>query len=463
MEDGRRITAAEELVRRFSGAMKAVQFYSPDHPIVSRNTELLFEHLERLLAQSADLTLGVIGRQVVVDDLPLPGAPGSVETADRFRAATIERIHIDRGVTRDELNGFLRRLAVFRPAPGADDDTSLEALSSTNIQVGRLRMQAQGDGAGAAIVGDSRTAYQDAVSGAERVWQQSLAEGSPDPAAAMGVVEGLASAVGQNRRAMVALTAMARYDNYTFTHMVNVSVLTMAQARSLGIDGALLRQFGLAGLMHDIGKIKVPPEILTKPDRLTEQEFAVMKQHPVMGAEMLRRHLELPPLAAIVAFEHHLRTDGKGYPSVAHRPALNLATQLCAISDVYDAMRSQRNYQKAFPTERIMAVLTQQDTGRFDQRLVRRFSQLMGIYPLGNLVKLDTGALAVVVQVHAADPSRPLVRVVVSPDGRKLSTPVDLALWDDESPAGPPPRIVCPMDPAEADIDPLTCLPVPAA
>jgi len=102
---------------------------------------------------------------------------------------------------------------------------------------------------------------------------------------------------------MLALTALCRYDNYTFTHMVNVSVLTMAQARSLGIDGALLRQFGLAGLMHDIGKIRTPAEILTKPERLTEPEFAIMMKHPIDGAEMLRRRLELPPLAAVVAFE----------------------------------------------------------------------------------------------------------------------------------------------------------------
>ena len=149
-----------------------------------------------------------------------------------------------------------------------------------------------------------------------------------------------------------------------------------------------------------------------------------MMKHPVDGAEMLRRRLELPPLAAIVAFEHHLRVDGTGYPAGVARPSLNLATQLCSIADVYDAMRSQRSYQQAFPTDRILAVLQQNDGKRFDQRLVRRFSQLMGIYPAGNLVRLDTGALAVVLRIHAPDPSRPVVRVIVGPDGRRLATPV---------------------------------------
>jgi putative nucleotidyltransferase with HDIG domain len=232
----------------------------------------------------------------------------------------------------------------------------------------------------------------------------------------------------------------------------------MAQARSLGIDGALLRQFGLAGLMHDIGKIRTPAEILTKPERLTDAEFAIMMKHPVEGAEMLRRRLELPPLAAVVAFEHHLRVDGTGYPAGVSRPSLNLATQLCSIADVYDAMRSQRSYQRAFPTDRILAVLRQNDGSRFDQRLVRRFSQLMGVYPAGNLVRLDTGALAVVVRIHAPDPSRPSVRVIAGPDGQPLSKPYEIALWADNSPDGPPPRIVTPVDPADAGIDPLAFL-----
>jgi len=183
----------------------------------------------------------------------------------------------------------------------------------------------------------------------------------------------------------------------------------------------------------------------------------------VEGAEMLRRHLELPPLAAIVAFEHHLRMDGTGYPPGVRRSALNLATQLCSIADVYDAMRSKREYQNAFPTDRIIAVLKQHDGARFDQNLVRRFSQLMGIYPVGNLVRLDTGALAVVLQIHAPDPSRPAVRVITGPHGRRLAVPVDLALWADDSPAGAPPRIVCPVDPQEAGVDPLAFLDTTAA
>jgi putative nucleotidyltransferase with HDIG domain len=456
-DDPRRIRMAEDLLRHFTACARAVQLYSLDHPIVTRAVAQLSDTLERAHVEADDVVLGIIDQQVIVDGIPVAGVHGATETVDRFRAIGIERIAFDRGVSAEELLGFVRELAAAQARRDGDSTEQAAALSSPHIHVGRLLVQQRMESGGSDIRAMQQS-YRNAVAGAEALWEQALAGGGPDPGMAIGIVEGLASAVGQNRRAMLALTALYHYDNYTFTHMVNVSVLTMAQARSVGVDGGLLRQFGLAGLMHDIGKITIPAEILTKPERLTEAEFGIMMKHPVEGAEMLRRRLELPPLAAVVAFEHHLRIDGTGYPSGVSRPSLNLATQLCSIADVFDAMRSQRSYQRAFPTDRILAVLQQNDGSRFDQRLVRRFSQLIGIYPAGNLVRLDTGALAVVLRIHAPEPSKPDVRVIVGPDGQPLSKPYDIALWAEASPDAPPPRIVTPVDPAEVGIDPLPFL-----
>jgi putative nucleotidyltransferase with HDIG domain len=247
---------------------------------------------------------------------------------------------------------------------------------------------------------------------------------------------------------------MKNYDNYTFTHMVNVSILTMGQARALGIEGRLLREFGLSALMHDIGKVRTPLEILNKPSKLTDDEFAIMKRHTVDGAEILRRTPEMPILAPVVAFEHHLRLDGSGYPADARRAGLNVATMLCSISDVYDAMRSQRSYQQAYPTDRILQVLKRAEGREFDQHLIRRFVQLLGIYPPGNLVRLTSGELAVVLQVHAPDPYRPRVRVIVDRGGERLPLPVERNLWEHD-PAAPGLAVHVPVDPADVGIDPL--------
>jgi putative nucleotidyltransferase with HDIG domain len=240
--------------------------------------------------------------------------------------------------------------------------------------------------------------------------------------------------------------------------MVNVSILTMGQARALGVDGPLLREFGLAALMHDIGKVKTPLEVLNKPDKLTEQEFTVMKRHVVDGAEILRATPDIPALAPVVAFEHHLRLDGTGYPHEVKRASLNLGTMLCSIADVYDAMRSQRAYQQAFPSDRILEVLKRSDGQQFDQHLVRRFAQLVGIYPVGNLVRLDTGEIAVVVTVYAPDPHRPQVRIIVDKGGTRLEHPYDVNLWEVELGEGQAGAIIKPLDPRELGIDPLTFL-----
>jgi cyclic di-GMP phosphodiesterase len=163
----------------------------------------------------------------------------------------------------------------------------------------------------------------------------------------------------------------------------------------------------------------------------------------------------MAPLAPIVAFEHHLRIDGTGYPDGISRPSLNLATMLCGIADVYDAMRSQRRYQQAFPSERILTVLQRNDGKQFDQNLVRRFVQLLGIYPVGNLVKLNNDEIAVVLRVHAPDPYRPKVRVLFSSDGHRLDLPRDINLWEADPSSIGPATVMAPLNPADYRIDPL--------
>src|SRR5206468_2389155 len=309
-------------------------------------------------------------------------------------------------------------ITTFEPK-AADGDEPPEFPAINHIRVGRVTVEQRVEGSLTDMATIKRL-YQDAVSVADAVWDSAETEGKPDATAARAMIDGLAQAVAQNRTALLALTTLKNYDNYTFTHMVNVSILTMGQARTLGIDGPLLREFGLAALMHDIGKVRTPLEILHKPDKLTDREFEIMKRHVVEGAEILRATRDIPALAPVVAFEHHLRLDGSGYPAGVRRPSLNLGTMLCSVSDVYDAMRSQRAYQESFPTDRILQVLKRNDGLQFDQHLVRRFVQLVGIYPAGNLVRLNSGEIAVVLNVHAPDPYRPKVRVLTTREGKRL-------------------------------------------
>ena len=450
-----RLLLYEELLRRFASGVRAAQLYAADHPLLGKNVEGLLAALRSLHPHNPSVAIGIVSNQLVVADTPMPKASaGMAELIKRLREHEIERIAFDRGITPDEVTAFIHAIASLGNKGAGEQPPQFP-----HIHVGRINAEERKDDGIGSDMAAIRQLYSNAVSVAQTVWESATVEGMPDVPAALQTVEGLAEAVTQNRTALVALTAMRNYDNYTFTHMVNVSILTMGQARALGIEGRLLREFGLSALMHDIGKVRTPKEILNKPDKLTDDEFVIMRRHTVDGAEILRRTPEMPILAPVVAFEHHLRLDGTGYPFGVRRQSLNVGTMLCSISDIYDAMRSQRAYQQAFPTERILAVLKRNDGTQFDQHLVRRFVQLLGIYPPGNLVRLSTGEVAVVARVHAPDPYRPRVRVLFNASGARLDLPYERNLWEPAHPGAAPDSVAGPLDPAEFGIDPLNFLP----
>jgi len=444
-----RAVLAEEIVRRLAAALRGAQLYAPGHPLVARSIAALAETLSLTLANTPSVTIGIVGDDLVVGDFPIPRAAETMgELMRRLKQAGIERIVIQRGVEADEVD----RLVASVASGETGKDGVLGKLP--HVRVGRIEVEEKIEGVG--DMAAFKKLYAEASGVASVLLESAAVEGKPDADAARSMVDSLAQAVAQNRTALLALTALKNYDNYTFTHMVNVSILTMGQARGLGIEGGLLREFGLAALMHDIGKVKTPNEVLNKPGKLTDEEFEILKRHTVDGAEILKNTPEIPALGPVVAFEHHLRSDGTGYPVGTIRPQLNLATTLCGIADVYDAMRSQRVYQAAHPTDRILAVLQRNDGKQFDQRLVKRFVQLVGIYPAGNLVRLDTGEIAVVLKAYAPDPYRPRVKVLTRANGQKLEHPYDVSLWDAHE--GQPQSIQAPVDAGEVGIDPLSYL-----
>ena len=451
MTEANQLTPYEDLARRFATALRGSQLYAAGHPLRQRNIEQLLETLCRLLDDRSAIALGVVGDQIVVADTPLPRAGTNLaELLRRLKTSGIERIGFDQGVTRRELDDFIAAVATVTQRRDAGTDALPEF---PHISVGRIAAQTEETGVARDIAAIKRL-YTDASRSAEGIYESARVDGRPEITVARRTVEGLAESVVENRTAVVALTAMKSRDNYTFTHMVNVSILAMAQARTLGIEGQRLRQLGLSALMHDIGKVRTPLEVLQKTSRLTDDEFAIMKRHVVDGAEILRQTPEMPTMAPTVAFEHHLRVDGTGYPDV-QRSSLNLATMLTSIADVYDAMRSQRAYQRAFPTDRILAVMQRNDGKQFDQNLVRRFVQLIGIYPPGTLVRLSSNDIAIVLQVHAPDPHRPRVRILRDPEGNPVPSQPTRHLWETADGGDDDVHVTAPLDCDDYDIDPL--------
>jgi putative nucleotidyltransferase with HDIG domain len=230
----------------------------------------------------------------------------------------------------------------------------------------------------------------------------------------------------------------------------------MAQARALNVEGTLLREFGFAALMHDIGKVNTPLEVLNKPDKLTREEFDIMKRHVVDGAHILRRTPEMPALAPIVAFEHHLKQDLSGYPEKIGSRKLNLCTMIVSIADVFDALRSNRPYRSGMATDRIRAIMGEQGNPAFNQVLLKRFVNLMGLFPVGNLGRLNTDELAIVTAEHPTDPFRPQVKVIMDSTGELLEEPLLANTWEPDAKGDYPRAVVEQVDPEPLGLDPLT-------
>jgi putative nucleotidyltransferase with HDIG domain len=271
------------------------------------------------------------------------------------------------------------------------------------------------------------------------------------------VVGNMADSILRNPDAITSLTRLKQFDEYTFFHSVNTSALALSVGRHLGYERASLLQLGTGMLLHDIGKTKIPIELLNKPGRYEADEFEIMKQHVLRGAEILSNTTGLTDTFLKPTLEHHERVDGTGYPH--HRSKIDLSQfgLIASIVDIYDAVTSDRCYHKGKTPHDTLQLLYHLGTqGHVDGTLVQQFIQVVGVYPVGSCVSLNTRETAIVKQFNHHAPIRPLVVLITDDAGHRRATPVDLDL---AAQLRQPERTIASiLDPAALGINPRTYL-----
>jgi putative nucleotidyltransferase with HDIG domain len=218
------------------------------------------------------------------------------------------------------------------------------------------------------------------------------------------LMQNAVNVIMQDESTLLGLANIKNYDEYTFNHCVNVAMYSIALGQRIGIPKKNLSHLGMAGLFHDVGKVRIPKEILNKSEKLSPDEWSIMRAHPVVGAGIVMRMKEWGELSTRLinaAFEHHVRYDLSGYPKVTRKRKITLFGRIVALADFYDALVRPRVYNR-FPyvSEKILGLMIERSGKDFDPALVKVFINMVGIFPLGTLVLLDTNELGIVVRIH---------------------------------------------------------------
>jgi putative nucleotidyltransferase with HDIG domain len=232
----------------------------------------------------------------------------------------------------------------------------------------------------------------------------------------------------QNRSAMNLLGNACAADHYIFSHSFNVALYTIALAMKMGFNEKELLEIGLGAMLHDVGKMMLPLEILNKPGKLSDEEYEIVKKHTEYGFELLRREDDIPLLSAHCAFQHHERYDGSGYPRKLKKDEIHPFAQLVAVCDVFDALTSNRSYRKPILPHEAMEILFVGSDKQFAKEAVEGLRDTIALYPLGLSVTLNTGESGVVVDYNKGMPSRPIIRVLADENGQRLETPYEIDL-----------------------------------
>lgn len=374
--------AAGRFLTALTKALTSMQLYGAQHPGRQGAMAQAYEALRRLMETDVRPRFTFIGDEAIYNDLPLRSLRGW-DWAARFDTVGVQRVEIDPETTQEDLEAFLGEVYDRLYHPTVDSTVTSHRRRST-IRWGAVGVRDQRY--------HQKTEPSDSLADARRravvplmeegaavrfIHDEVRTTGQIPWLEAESVIRSLSAAMHAERAVVLPLVTMAPVDQYLTTHAINVAVLTMALTEWLGRGAADVRTFGLAALVHDIGKVRIPTQVLVKPGRLTDQELALIRQHPEEGARIIYESDRRLDLAATVAYEHHIWIDGRGYPRLRFTRACHVASLIVHVCDVFDALASVRPFREGMAHDDILSIIEQGAGVEFDADIALAFLSMM--------------------------------------------------------------------------------------
>ncbi|TYO97513.1 metal dependent phosphohydrolase [Geothermobacter ehrlichii] len=429
----------QQIVQFLAAACKGLKLYPAAHPEVKRQIARLSEQLLLYLRRRQSMRVGLLEGSLFVDQhLFTDNQPAANDVIAQLQRFDIEGLEFNRGVTNEEIRQFI--LVLHEGAGNGDLQQTLRARGVRHILPVRARDDEDSE--------TPRAIYSRALDVVDRIFHDVRMGTVPSSEEAVKTVKSMVHMTLTDPHALFAMSLLKDYDNYTFTHSVNVAVLALTVGRACGLGEEKLRLLGLGALLHDIGKLKIDWNIINKPGRLTDEEFEQIKKHPTTGADLVRKMEGMSPEVIDIVLGHHLRYNREGYPADAKGKALSPLVDMATIADTYDAITTLRSYQRPMTPKQAVARLEELSGTALHPDYLARFTRFLGPYPVGSLVRLTSNEIGLIAWINPENSGQLRLRLLFDGDGERIEPPEDIELAEDGQR-----RIVAEVDPFSRNID----------
>ncbi len=422
--------AAKDFVNQLSVVLRTAHIHDTENVAVSQVIDKLVGLVNLLIGYERIVVLELKGEFFYLNDQRIRYSLEYLLNFDflvrEFKRRELGSITFKEKITPGDIKAFVK---AFISSPYSDHpfETIEEEISdTTNIVLDRLRKIAVEESLDPRKM--VKKTYFNAVSYTRGVINKLKSGEKVNIKKAKRIVESMVDQIVEEEQLLFGMTAIKDYDEYTYHHSVNVSILSIALGQRLGLNRKMLTELGMVALFHDIGKMEIPYDVLNKPTNFTDEEWKIIRKHPVWGVKSLLTLKKLDMLtikSAIVAFEHHMNFDLSGYPKVRKDIELDFFSRIVCLADQYDAMTSSRVYSRVpLSPDKALSVMMERSGTQLDPLLFKFFTNMVGVFPIGTLVMLNTKELGLVYESNQIFTSRPRVMIIVDNRSNMVKGPV---------------------------------------